>query len=62
MANFFYYLGLGFQLIGFSTVSLCMFTGMNTGAYDKMQYLQFVGGSFIFYLGYVFRAKANPSS
>ncbi len=53
----FFYLGLGFQLVGFTMTGLCLFAGMSKGDYGKMELLQLVGGSFVFYLGHFFRGK-----
>ena len=37
-----FYILTGLQLIGFSMVGLCLFKGITTGDYDKLQLAQFV--------------------
>lgn len=59
MAGYLHYLGVGFQLIGFTTVSLCLFTGLTTGTYGQIEYLQFVGGSALFYIGWAIRSGSK---
>jgi hypothetical protein len=52
-----FYMGLGLQLIGFASVGLCLFSGMNKGNYGQLEFLQLVGGSLVFYLGQFVRSK-----
>ena len=52
-----HYLGLGLQLIGFTTVGICLFSGLSKGDYGKLELIQLVGGSVVFYLGHFFRKK-----
>jgi hypothetical protein len=47
----FFYIGLGMQLVGFASVGLCLFAGMAKGDYGKLELIQLIGGSLIFYLG-----------
>jgi len=46
-----FYFGLGLQLIGFTSVGLCLFSGMTKGDYGQLELIQLVGGSLLFYLG-----------
>jgi len=52
-----FYLGLGLQLIGFASVGLCLFAGLNKGDYGQMELLQLVGGSTSFYFGHFLKSK-----
>lgn len=52
-----FYIGLGLQLVGFSSVGLCLFAGMSKGDYGQLELIQLVGGSLIFYLGAFIKAK-----
>lgn len=52
-----FYMGLGLQLIGFASVGLCLFSGMNKGNYGQLEFVQLVGGSLVFYLGQFIRSK-----
>lgn len=54
-----FYIGLGLQLIGFTSVGLCLFAGMAKGDYGQMELLQLVGGSFTFYLGHYLKARGG---
>lgn len=54
-----FYVGLGLQLIGFTLVGLCLFSGMAKGDYGKLELIQLVGGSIIFYLGQYFKGKSS---
>jgi hypothetical protein len=47
----FFYIGLGLQLVGFASVGLCLFAGLNKGDYGQIELIQLVGGSLTFYLG-----------
>ena len=55
----FFYIGLGLQLIGFSAVGLCLFSGMSKGQYGQLEFVQLVGGSFVFYFGAFVKSKGN---
>lgn len=50
-----FYIGLGMQLIGFSSVGLCLFSGLAKGDYGQWELIQLVGGALLFYLGHFFR-------
>jgi hypothetical protein len=54
----FFYIGLGMQLVGFSSVGLCLFSGISNGDYAKPELVQFIGGMLLFYLGTMFKNKA----
>ncbi|MCK6593618.1 MAG: hypothetical protein L6Q33_00290 [Bacteriovoracaceae bacterium] len=54
-----FYLGLAMQLIGFSSVGLCLFAGMSKGDYGQLELVQFVGGSAVFYFGTLIKSKAG---
>jgi hypothetical protein len=53
----FFYLGLGMQLMGFSSVGLCLFAGLSKGDYGQLELIQLIGGSLLFYLGTYFKGK-----
>ncbi len=55
----FFYLGLGMQLIGFASVGLCLFAGMSKGDYGKLELIQLVGGSLLFYVGTFVKNKGQ---
>lgn len=55
----FFYIGFGLQLIGFTTVGLCLFAGMSKGQYGQLEFLQLVGGSLIFYLGQFVKGRGG---
>lgn len=46
-----FYTGLGMQLVGFASVGLCLFAGLTKGDYGKLELIQLIGGSLIFYVG-----------
>lgn len=50
-----FYTGLAMQLIGFATVGLCLFSGIEKGDYGKIELIQFVFGMFFFYSGHFLR-------
>ncbi|GAB4009660.1 MAG: hypothetical protein Fur0010_00760 [Bdellovibrio sp.] len=52
-----HYIGLGLQLVGFTMVGICLFSGITKGDYGKLELIELVGGSAIFYLGHFFRKK-----
>lgn len=54
-----FYIGFALQLMGFASVGLCLFAGLQAGDYGRIELAQFVGGSFIFYLGHFLRGKAK---
>ncbi len=52
-----FYIGTGLQVTGFTSVGLCLFSGLNKGDYGKLELIQFVGGFIIFYLGHFLKAR-----
>ena len=52
-----FYTGCGLQLMGFVLVGLCLFSGISKGDYGRLELIQFVGGSLIFYLGVFLRKR-----
>lgn len=54
-----FYFGLAMQLIGFSSVGLCLFAGMTKGDYGHLELVQFIGGSAVFYIGSVIKSRAG---
>lgn len=57
MKNFLFYLGLFMQLFGMASVGLCLVTGINQGDYGRLELIQFVGGSLIFYVGHFIKNR-----
>lgn len=53
----FFYLGLGMQLVGFASVGLCLFAGLTKGDYGRLELIQLIGGSLVFYVGTFFKNK-----
>jgi hypothetical protein len=56
--GFLFYGGLGLQLVGFTAVGLCLFSGIQNGNYGKLELVQFIGGMALFYSGTLFKNKA----
>ncbi len=54
-----FYLGLAMQLIGFSSVGLCLYAGMLKGDYGHLELVQFIGGSAVFYIGSVIKSRSG---
>lgn len=54
-----FYIGFGLQLIGFTTVGLCLFAGISKGQYGQLEFLQLVGGSLIFYFGQFIKGRGE---
>lgn len=52
-----FYIGFGLQLIGFTSVGLCLFSGMAKGDYGQLELIQLVGGSLLFYLGHFLKGR-----
>ena len=52
-----FYLGLGLQLIGFSSVGLCLFSGLDKGDYGQLELIQLVAGALLFHLGQIVKVK-----
>jgi hypothetical protein len=59
MKGLFFYLGLGLQLVGFTSVGLCLFAGMKAGDYGRVELAQFLLGMFLFYTGNYLRNRAS---
>jgi len=53
-----FYITLGMQMMGFSLVGLCLFSGIRTGDYGRLELVQFVGGSALFYIAQIIKAKS----
>tara|TARA_R110002049_G_scaffold167474_4_gene333623 strand:+ start:329 stop:505 length:177 start_codon:yes stop_codon:yes gene_type:complete len=56
-----FYIGTGLQLVGFTSVGLCLFAGLNKGDYGKLELIQFVGGFCIFYVGHFLKSRGSQS-
>ena len=54
-----FYFGLSMQLAGFSMVGLCLYAGITHGDYGKLELIQLILGSFLFYVGTYFKGKAR---
>ena len=54
-----FYFGLGMQLVGFASVGLCLFAGLTKGDYGRLELLQLIGGSLMFYVGTFFKNKGG---
>ena len=57
MRKIIFYIGLGMQIFGLTSVGLCFFSGISQGDYGRLELFQLVGGSFIFYLGNYFKGR-----
>lgn len=57
-----FYIGFGMQLIGFSSVGLCLFAGMNKGDYGKMELIQLLAGAILFHVGQMIKVKGAGRS
>jgi len=57
MKNLFY-VGLGMQLFGLTAVGLCFFSGIKNGDYGRLELLQLVLGSLVFYVGNYLKGKS----
>lgn len=47
------------QLVGLASVGLCLFAGMSKGDYGKLELIELVAGSLIFYLGAFVKNKGG---
>jgi hypothetical protein len=54
-----FYFGLGMQLVGFASVGLCLFAGLTKGDYGKLELIQLMGGSLVFYVGTFLKNKGS---
>jgi hypothetical protein len=52
-----FYVGLGMQLFGFTSVGLCLFSGIQLGDYGRIELAQLMLGSFVFYAGNYLKNK-----
>ena len=52
-----FYIGLGMQLIGFSSVGICLFSGMSKGDYGKLELIQLIAGAILFHIGQIIKVK-----
>lgn len=57
-----FYIGLGLQLIGFTSVGLCLYSGINKGDYGQLELIQLVGGAALFYGGHFIKVKGGGDS
>lgn len=60
--NMLFYIGFGLQLIGFASVGLCLFSGLNKGDYGQLELIQLVGGALLFYGGHFVKVKGGGES
>ena len=54
-----FYIGLGMQLVGFASITLCLFAGLSKGDYGKLELIQLIGGSMVFYIGTFVKGKGS---
>lgn len=52
-----FYFGLALQLFGFTSVGLCLFSGVQNGDYGRIELAQLMLGSFLFYVGNYLKNK-----
>ncbi|MBY0517720.1 MAG: hypothetical protein K2P81_12490 [Bacteriovoracaceae bacterium] len=52
-----FYVALGMQLFGMAAVGLCLFAGLRSGDYGRLELAQLVLGSFSFYVGTYLKGK-----
>lgn len=57
MARYLFTLSLLMQVVGFLLVSKCLFNGLQVGDYGLQELYEFVGGSFLFYLGNIVKKR-----
>ena len=55
----FFYIGLGMQLIGFTTVGLCLFSGLSKGDYGQLELIQLFAGAILFHVGQIVKVKGT---
>lgn len=53
-----FYVGLGMQLFGLTAVGLCFFSGIRNGDYGRLELIQLVAGSFVFYVGNYLKGRS----
>jgi hypothetical protein len=54
----FFYVGLGMQLFGLTAVGLCFVSGIQNGDYGRLELLQLVVGSLVFYVGNYLKSRS----
>jgi hypothetical protein len=54
-----FYVGLGMQLFGLTAVGLCFISGIRMGDYGRLELLQLVVGSFVFYIGHYLKGRSS---
>ena len=54
-----FYLGLGMQLFGLTAVGLCFFSGVKNGDYGRLELVQLILGSFVFYVGNYLKGRST---
>lgn len=54
-----FYIGLGMQLFGLTAVGLCFISGILQGDYGRLELLQLVVGSFVFYIGNYLKGRSQ---
>jgi hypothetical protein len=52
-----FYIGMGMQLIGFTSVGLCLFAGLDKGDYGQLELIQLFAGAILFYVGQIIKVK-----
>ena len=57
-----FYIGLFMQIWGFAAVGLCVISGIEKGDYGRIELVQFLGGTSLFYLGNFLRSKGASSN
>lgn len=57
MARYLFTLAILMQIAGFILVSKCLFNGLQMGDYGHQELYEFVGGSFMFYVGNILKKK-----
>jgi hypothetical protein len=58
MARYLFTLSLLMQIAGFIFVTKCLYSGLQKGDYGHQELYEFVGGSFLFYLGNVLKKRS----
>jgi len=53
-----FYVGLGMQLFGLTAVGLCFVSGIQNGDYGRIELLQLVLGSLVFYIGNYLKGRS----
>lgn len=53
-----FYVGLGMQIFGLTAVGLCFISGIRQGDYGRLELIQLVGGSLVFYVGNYLKGRS----